>query len=143
MSDDETRRQAVREAAFRSTGLPGRSPDKTWGGHSSGGRCAICREEINAGEFEWELEFSGDDRPSADRFLVHPRCLTSWELQRQVLAHEFEAQSDRRSVEQTSQNGREPRISGEHGGGVSLPAVRHGANIGAHDTAGGREKASS
>jgi hypothetical protein len=58
------------------TKLPGRNPDRMWGGPSLGGDCARCDQPIGRGELELEIEFDCDDGAS-ERYRVHVRCLSA------------------------------------------------------------------
>jgi len=63
--------------------LPNRPPDRTWGGPSTDGECAICGAPLKREPVELELEFArnGGD-PGADSFHVHVPCFAAWERQR-------------------------------------------------------------
>lgn len=64
-------------ATVAASRLPGRNPDRIWGGPSSGGECARCDQAIGRGELELELEFDRNDGSSEpERYRVHVRCLS-------------------------------------------------------------------
>ena len=77
--DEESRDVPLpREQAVR---WPGRSPDRLWGGPSTGGDCAICGAAIAFGELELEVEFDvSDDNAHAIRYQVHVRCFSRWQV---------------------------------------------------------------
>lgn len=83
MSDDIYLREKAREA-LRLGRLPNRPPDHIWGGPSTGGHCAVCREAMQRGAIELEIEFVGDDRRGRASHPVHVRCFTALESERQA-----------------------------------------------------------
>ena len=82
----------VRNLARRLLGagkLPRRDPDRSWGGPGADRPCAICEKRIARDQVEYELEFSSDDGsgPGAkwDRYQMHLRCFSAWEMERTKL----------------------------------------------------------
>ena len=74
----------AREALLART-LPARSPDRIWGGIGSGANCCICRMSIEKDQTELELEFVPEDRSKSSYFIVHLRCFSILEVERQLL----------------------------------------------------------
>jgi hypothetical protein len=63
--------------------MPRRDPDRTWGGTGVGMHCTVCREPVTPDEVEYELQFSHDGAaPGLDRFHLHLRCFSAWEMER-------------------------------------------------------------
>jgi hypothetical protein len=83
MTDEKTLRQRAREG-MQSGKLPGRRPERMWGGRGSGGECAICGHPLTPDQFEFELQFSANGAGSgADGCHVHIRCFAAWEFERE------------------------------------------------------------
>jgi hypothetical protein len=82
MSDESTLRQKAREA-IQAGKLPGRPPQRVWGGPGVGACCTICGKPARQDEVEFELEFGRDDndRDPGDHH-VHVQCFAAWELER-------------------------------------------------------------
>jgi hypothetical protein len=79
MIDDSALRERVRQA-LEAGALPGRDPDRMWGGVSVGARCSVCQAAIAAGDLEMELDFERDDpRSGVDTHRMHIRCLPVWQ----------------------------------------------------------------
>jgi hypothetical protein len=80
--DESTLRQKAHDA-IRAGQLPGRPPDRMWGGPGSGACCAVCGDLVTPEELGFEFEFARDGygRPSAS-FHAHIRCFAAWELER-------------------------------------------------------------
>lgn len=82
--DENTLRERAR-VAIQSKKLPGRRPDRTWGGPGVGAPCEICELSVTKDEMEFEIEFARDGagpEPGLDKFHVHPRCFAAWEFER-------------------------------------------------------------
>lgn len=48
--------------------------------------CTICGQRIARDQVEYELEFSHDGaNPGLDRFRLHLRCFSAWEMERTKL----------------------------------------------------------
>ena len=62
--------------AIRAGHLPLRSPDKLWGGPSTGERCAVCGDSTAPGEMALEIEFSPRSKKRRTRYHVHPLCFS-------------------------------------------------------------------
>lgn len=59
--------------------LPGREPDRVWGGPSLGGDCVLCGLPVRRGELELEIEFDGNNgNPETERYRVHVHCHSVW-----------------------------------------------------------------
>lgn len=84
MNDDHYLRETAREVV-RAGKLPGRAPDRVWGGPGTGAQCAICGVPTTPAEVELELEFNYDDRPGHHSYLVHQRCYSVLKLEHQNL----------------------------------------------------------
>lgn len=75
MSDNGSMHDGIDRA--KGTGeLPRRTPDKLWGGPSTGALCAICGIPTSSGSVELELEFAADDDGAATTHRVHPHCFS-------------------------------------------------------------------
>ena len=62
--------------------LPGRHPDRTWGGPGAGSCCTICGAPIQSDEVELEIEFArGSDGVGFDKHHVHFRCFAAFEVE--------------------------------------------------------------
>jgi hypothetical protein len=72
--------------AVRVGRLPNRSPNRTWGGPSVDGDCVVCGEPLKRDTVSFEIEIgrNGGDA-GVDRYRMHVRCFTAWDLERQVL----------------------------------------------------------
>jgi hypothetical protein len=75
--DEPILREKARAAVKRGK-LPGRRPDRIWGGSSVVALCAICELLVNEMDFEMEFEYSGGPA----KFHVHSRCFAAWEFER-------------------------------------------------------------
>jgi hypothetical protein len=86
MPDESVVREKAR-AAVQSGTLPGRPPDRTWGGPGVGAACTICKLPVTKDEMEFEIQFARDgDSPGLDKFHVHVRCFAAWEFERKWAA---------------------------------------------------------
>jgi hypothetical protein len=86
MPDESVIREKAR-AAVQSGKLPGRPPDRTWGGPGVGAACTICKLPVTKDEMEFEIQFAWDgDSPGLDKFHVHVRCFAAWEFERKWAA---------------------------------------------------------
>jgi len=84
---DELILRAKARAVVENGRLPGRSPDRTWGGPGVGADCAVCERPVTKQELEFEIEFARDgDFPGLDGFHVHIRCFAAWEFERSKAA---------------------------------------------------------
>ena len=82
MPDEKILRDKAR-AAIESGKLPGRPPDRTWGGNGVGAICSVCALPVTKDEKEFEIQFIRDGNdPGLDRFHVHIRCFAAWEFER-------------------------------------------------------------
>jgi hypothetical protein len=81
MKDEAVLRDRARRAML-SGRLPGRRPDRIWGGPSGGAECAICGARVTPDELDFEIEFfrNEGDR-GVDRHHVHIHCLAAWETE--------------------------------------------------------------
>jgi len=84
LTQDAFLRRKAREAIQAKT-LPARSPDRIWGGIGSGTRCCICGLSIEQEQTELELEFVLEDLSKSRYHIVHLRCFSVFEVERQVL----------------------------------------------------------
>lgn len=63
--------------------LPRRDPDRTWGGNRADMPCSVCTKPVTRDQVEYELQFSHDGAaPGLDRFHMHLRCFSAWEMER-------------------------------------------------------------
>jgi hypothetical protein len=82
MTDENILREKVR-ATVQSGKLPGRAPDRTWGGPGVGAECTVCGLPVTKDEMEFEIQFARDgDNPGLDKYHVHIRCFAAWEFER-------------------------------------------------------------
>jgi hypothetical protein len=80
---DEPILRAQARKAIQNDVIPGRKPDRTWGGPGVGARCAICEKPVTKDEMEFEIEFARDGTaPGLDKYHVHLRCFAAWEFER-------------------------------------------------------------
>ena len=77
-------REKVREAV-RTGKLPNRSPDHIWGGMGTGVECGICGGHVASGDIELEVHFAAGDSAGKDTYIVHLRCFSILEDERQNL----------------------------------------------------------
>jgi hypothetical protein len=83
---NEQQVRVLARKVLRAGTLPRHDPDRTWGGHGVGMPCTICAEPITRDQMEYELQFSHDAAtPSLDRFHLHLRCFSAWEMERTKL----------------------------------------------------------
>jgi hypothetical protein len=87
MSEDRHLREKVREI-MRAGRMPDRAPDHVWGGPGTGAECAVCGAYTTHAEVELEIEFTQPDGRRASSYLVHLRCYSMLELERQSRAAE-------------------------------------------------------
>lgn len=83
LTHDAFVRGKVRDA-IRSAKIPKRAPDRVWGGLGTGVRCHICDAPIHSDQTELELEFILDDRSKSVHHLVHLRCFSAFEVEREL-----------------------------------------------------------
>jgi hypothetical protein len=82
MPDEQALREKAR-AVVRAGKLPGRSPDRVWGGPGVGAACAVCGLPVERSEMEFEVQFEFDgNTPGLDKFHLHRRCFAAWEFER-------------------------------------------------------------
>jgi hypothetical protein len=82
MPDEPILRARAREV-IQSGKIPGRKPDRTWGGPGVGALCAVCEKPVTKDEMEFEIEFARDGTsPGLDKYHVHLRCFAAWEFER-------------------------------------------------------------
>lgn len=77
-------REKVREA-LRAGKLPNRSPDHLRGGMGTGVECGICGGLVGSGDIELEVHFAAVDSGSKETYIVHLRCFSIMEDERQNL----------------------------------------------------------
>jgi hypothetical protein len=81
MNDGSILREKARRAMHAGK-LPGRRPDRIWGGPSDGADCAICGARVSPDELDFEIEFFRDGgADGVDRHHVHIHCLAAWETE--------------------------------------------------------------
>ena len=79
MSDDNFLRAKARELV-RSGRLPGRRPERLWGGSGFAGvQCILCGNPVKHGEVAFELEFAPDDGAGATNPHLHVVCFLALE----------------------------------------------------------------
>lgn len=82
MADEASLAAKAREA-IRSGALPARPANRTFGGPGSGATCAVCGEPVTRNQMELEIEFNRHGTaPGLDRYHLHPKCFSAWELER-------------------------------------------------------------
>ncbi len=86
MSDESMLSQKAREAILVGK-LPGRRPNRMWGGPGGGQCCKICDQPVERDKLGYELEFVDEDDPERATCHVHVRCLAAWES----VCRDFEA----------------------------------------------------
>ena len=75
-------REKARLAVERGN-LPGRPPDRTWGGLGAGAPCAVCELPVTKDEMEIEVEFPHDgSEPGLEKYHLHVLCFAAWEFGR-------------------------------------------------------------
>jgi hypothetical protein len=84
ISEERVLRETVREAV-RAGKLPNRSPDHIWGGMGTGVECGICGARIGSGDIELEVHFGEADSGGKATYVVHLRCFSILEDERQNL----------------------------------------------------------
>jgi len=88
MRDEKILREKAR-AVVRDGKLPGRQPDRTWGGPGVGAPCSVCELPVERNEVEFEIQFARDgDNPGLDKYHVHIRCFAAWEFERRGFEQE-------------------------------------------------------
>jgi hypothetical protein len=101
MSGNGTIRPNLVEA-IRSSKLPARSPERTFGGQGCGALCVICGQRINTDELEYELEFApGEDGKDPEEYHIHLGCFLAWESERRKL--ELKRSPEKRGTELSSE----------------------------------------
>lgn len=68
---------------MRSGKVPGRPPDRMWGGPGTGTQCSVCNAPVNPDEVEFELEFLWPTQLVT--YHVHVDCFAAWECERESL----------------------------------------------------------
>jgi hypothetical protein len=81
MNDEKLLRVKAREA-MESGRIPGRRPERMWGGKGSGVCCAVCDLPVRRDEIGFDLEFLGQGNSSSNNYALHIRCLAAWEFER-------------------------------------------------------------
>ena len=82
MPDEPILREKARDA-IRSSRLPTRAPDRTFGGVGTGEICAVCGGVLTAQQMELEIEFNRHGAGSdIEHYFLHPRCFAAWEFER-------------------------------------------------------------
>jgi hypothetical protein len=82
VNDDSLLRKKAREV-MDSGRLPDRAPDHIWGGPGTGADCAVCGHRIEHKETELEIEFVDRNGADSSFHLVHLRCFSALEGERQ------------------------------------------------------------
>jgi hypothetical protein len=86
MNDEDTLRNKAREV-IHSGKLPGRRPERMWGGRGSGAECAICGDPLEPEQFEFELQFAANGaHHDLAACHVHIRCFAAWEFEREGIS---------------------------------------------------------
>jgi hypothetical protein len=84
---DEPMLRGKARAAVQSEKLPGRPPDRTWGGPGVGAACSVCELPVTKDEMEFEIQFARDGgNPGLDKYHVHVQCFAAWEFERKWAA---------------------------------------------------------
>jgi hypothetical protein len=82
-SPDETFLRERARQAIRNRRLPRTRPDRRFGGPGEGSPCPVCGEPIGQHQMAMEIEFNRDGAtPGLDHYLLHVRCFTAWEFER-------------------------------------------------------------
>lgn len=81
--DDRFLQEKAREA-LRTGKFPNRAPDQLWGGPGTGAECAVCGRTTTHAEVEVEIEFSRPQPVGSTSYLLHLRCYSILELERQA-----------------------------------------------------------
>jgi hypothetical protein len=79
---DEIKIREKTKTAIAAGKLPGRAPDRVWGGRGTGAQCAVCDDPVTDEDTELELEFldpTGLGSPAP--YYVHARCWKLWEFE--------------------------------------------------------------
>jgi hypothetical protein len=80
--DEQVLREKARQV-IRAGKLPNQRPDRTWGGPGVGASCAVCDLPVRKEDLEFEIQFARDDsNPGLDKYHLHVRCFSVWELER-------------------------------------------------------------
>jgi hypothetical protein len=79
--------------------LPGRRPDRMWGGPACGSKCAICDLSLTRDGVELEIEFDQDGDLGPDTYHVHVPCFVAWE---RTLVEDDRAGDDRNGGQQAN-----------------------------------------
>jgi hypothetical protein len=83
MSDDALLQEKAREL-IRAGKLPGRRPERIWGGAGFGGRpCTLCGARIKRDEMALEIEVNGADGAGTTYAHLHVRCFSVLESELQ------------------------------------------------------------
>ena len=79
MNDESELRRMARQAVQEGK-MPGRKPDRMWGGPANGGSCSICGVGMPRGEIGLEVEFRAREAGNLPfTHQLHARCLAAWE----------------------------------------------------------------
>jgi hypothetical protein len=82
---DEPMLRGKARAEVQSEKLPGRPPDRTWGGPGVGAACSVCELPVTKDEMEFEIQFARDGgNPGLDKY--HVQCFAAWEFERKWAA---------------------------------------------------------
>jgi len=88
LNDEALLQEKAREAIRRGT-LPRTRPDRRFGRPGIGETCAVCGERVGRNEMALEIEFNRHGvTPGLDRYQLHIRCYTAWEIARRLLDEE-------------------------------------------------------
>jgi hypothetical protein len=84
--DDESLLQEKAREAIRRGTLPRTRPDRRFGRPGVGETCAVCGEAVGRNEMAFEIEYNRHgETPGVDRYHLHIRCYTAWEIARSQL----------------------------------------------------------
>jgi hypothetical protein len=85
MSNEVEVRAQARHALI-SDKIPRCDPDRTWGGPGADMPCTIRAKRVTVSQMEYELQFRHDGAtPDLDRYHLHLRCFSAWEMERTKL----------------------------------------------------------
>lgn len=96
--------RAKAHAAIELGRIPGRRPDRLWGGRASRGYCGACRSSMKMGEVALEIQFVEDGGASTITHDVHIRCYVA-----------LEGEWERREAAEFMQHSPRPAASNEGG----------------------------
>jgi|SRR5581483_2246867 len=85
MSEEENGLRHLAREAMQSGKLPGRRPDRLWGGHGNGkDNCYLCGKPLNMEDITFDLEYKrGAEDTDPTCYSVHLRCFNAWDIERE------------------------------------------------------------